>query len=392
MIYKILKYNLLFIPIFLSISCKDTNEYRVNDEFAPYVQKFIDEAALRGKTYDFEKTGLIIEFANLDNDVAGLCHYEDPIRIQIDKDYWNALQGTEGEELMKEDLIFHEMGHGILGRKHINDILENGDWKSIMCGGDKVDDRPWNINYRGFRRTYYLDELFNQSTIPGDSLSMQFLSDTTGFSRKIFLTFDSENKADAGWTMETNDNYSMTIDNARLKFQSNSTGSYFILVQTPVDILSDFVFDCKIQCSPNDITDNYGLIFGNTTNADIEYFMINNDQKMRMGNRLWYSFFTELSESAILPTAENKLTVMRKDNMLYYFINDVYVYCSEPEITNDGDQFGFIVPPGATVWLNDFEIKTSDSSAASVLNSKIISTGSKVEVLSMPPVNSTRNK
>ena len=116
--------------------------------------------------------------------------------------------------------------------------------------------------------------------------------------------------------------------------------------------------------------------------------MTNNDQKMRMGNRLWYSFFTELSESAILPTAENKLTVMRKDNMLYYFINDVYVYCSEPEITNDGDQFGFIVPPGATVWLNDFEIKTSDSSAASVLNSKIISTGSKVEVLSMPPVNS----
>jgi len=163
MIYKILKYNLLFIPIFLSISCKDTNEYRVNDEFTPYVQKFIDEAALRGKTYDFEKTGLIIEFANLDNDVAGLCHYEDPIRIQIDKDYWNALQGTEGEELMKEDLIFHEMGHGILGRKHINDILENGDWKSIMCGGDKVDDRPWNINYRGFRRTYYLDELFNHT-------------------------------------------------------------------------------------------------------------------------------------------------------------------------------------------------------------------------------------
>jgi len=131
--------SMLFFVLILSFfSCKDTDEYNVDSAFTDYLQRFEDEAATRGRYFDLHKTGLIIEFGNLKGGYAGLTHYENPIRIEIDQKYWNAITKYAGSDLMKEDLIFHELGHGLLGRKHLNSTLENGDWKSIMCGGDKV--------------------------------------------------------------------------------------------------------------------------------------------------------------------------------------------------------------------------------------------------------------
>ncbi|HET7732487.1 MAG TPA: hypothetical protein VFK73_01515, partial [Paludibacter sp.] len=184
---------LIFLP-----SCKDPNEYRVDPAFADYLLRFENEVGARGRTFDVTTNGLIIEFATLKNSTAGLTHYENPIRIEIDRNYWNDISKTAGADLMKEDLIFHELGHGLLKRKHLNTTLENGDWKSIMCGGTKVNNRPWNINYKGVRRAYYIDELFNESTPAPEFSSNQLLVDTLGYTPKLKLSFNSTSKNDFG--------------------------------------------------------------------------------------------------------------------------------------------------------------------------------------------------
>jgi len=364
--------NLLFFCILLGLfSCKDRDEYSINSAFTTYIQKFENEALTRGKAFNLKKSGLIVEFADLDENTAGLCHYENPIRIEIDKTYWNDISGTAGADLMKENLIFHELGHGLLGRKHSNSILENGDWKSIMCGGDKVDGRPWNINYHGMRRAYYLDELFNESTPKPVFSSNLLATDISGFTSSMYLSFNSEAKQDAGFEIEENNTYKTSIDNGRLRFQSKVDKVYLIYTPTTINIQSDFTYELTFEYPTGDASDQYGLIFGNSSDissgntGSIEYFSINNNRKMFMGNRKWYSFFTQLNKPEIVPGGKNTLKVVKIKQMLYYFINNVYGYCSEIEATESGNNFGFMVPSKGTILLDNWSISVKGSSGVS---------------------------
>ena len=362
------KYIIIFsLSTLFLFSCGDPHEYNVDPTFSEFVHRFEQEAAKRGKNYQLQSSGLIIEFSKLKNDQAGLCHYENPIRIEIDSVYWRKISTVAGAYYMKENLIFHEMGHGILKRKHINTILENGDWKSMMCGGDKVDSRPWNINYKDARRDYYVNELFDESTAMPDFLSTQLLVDTTNFAKKLILNFDTNNKQDTGWDLATNSNYSITTENKQLKFISNYTSSYAILlsVQNPtVDIKNNFSFEMEINCQPKSTSDQYGLVFANKTQGTdtTEYFKINREQKMFPGNSSWYSYYTQLTKYEINKTGKNKLKVFKINNIIYYFINNTYVYQSEMEIYGSGNNFGFLIPAGATIWIDNLQIGIKGSS------------------------------
>jgi len=351
------------IVLFLS-SCKES-DYRVNSAFADYLQRFEDEGATRGHTFDFKSSGLVIEFGNLDNDVAGLTHYENPIRIQIDKTYWDDISKTAGADMMKEDLIFHELGHGVLGRKHLNTTLENGDWKSIMCGGDKVNNRSWNINYRGERRKYYLDELFDESTVAPDFSSFDLIADTTGYTPVLQRNFSTADQAI--WKLMDTVTYKTSLDNGRLCFQSKVDQVYFVYatLSTAINIQSDFSYEMTFQYPTGNATNQYGLIFGTSGNEATEYFSIDNNQNMYMGNRSWYSFFTQLAESSINPTNINKLKVFKIGSFLYYFINNVYCYQSEIVANTNLNQFGFMVPPQSSVWIDNLQISQKTSSKVS---------------------------
>jgi hypothetical protein len=343
-------------------SCKNSKEYRVDSSFSEYLQRFETEAASRGRTFDPQNNGLIIEFANLKDNTAGLTHYETPIRIEIDKTYWNDISNSAGADLMKEDLIFHELGHGLLNRNHLNTTLENGDWKSIMCGGDKVNNRSWNINYRGMRRKYYIDELFNESTPAPVFSSNQLAVDTTGFG--LFIRYNFDTAAQAGWKLVDSTNYSISLDNGRLRFISRVSDAYlvFLKLPNPITIQTDFSYEITLNYPAGDASNQYGLVFGpvtagSTGNVDpVEYFTINNNHNMYMGNRSWYSYFTELTETSVVPAGNNKLKVFKIGQVLYYFINNVYCYTSEIVATNTLNEFGFLVPPNGTVWLDNLQI------------------------------------
>lgn len=362
--------------ILILTSCKDPKEYSVNSSFTDYLQRFEAEGAKRGHTFNPQANGLIIEFGNLKDNTAGLTHYEKPIRIEIDQAYWNDISASAGADQMKEDLLFHELGHGLLNRDHLNTTLENGDWKSMMCGGTKVNNRSWNINYRGVRRQYYVDELFNESTPAPDFSSNQLTVDTTGFNSLVSLNFNSP--AQSGWKTGDSLNYTISLDNGRLRFLSKVTKSYLVYmhIPTPVSIQSDFSYELTVNYPAGDATNQYGIIFGpvaagSTGNSDpVEFFSINNNQNMYMGNRSWYSYFTELTKTSIIPSGNNKLKVFKIGQMMYYFINNVYCYCSEIVANSNLNEFGFMVPSLGTVWIDNFQISDKGVTRVAPLSTK----------------------
>ena len=58
--------------------------------------------------------------------------------------------------------------------------------------------------------------------------------------------------------------------------------------------------------------------------------------------------------------------------MLYYFVNDAYLYCSEMEITGSGNQFGFMVPAKGDVLIDNFSISVRNASQLKSQNSKAV--------------------
>ncbi len=164
----------LFLGLLLVIGCNDKNEfqpvYEVPAEFDLYVASFIEEASARG--FDYQIDNLIIRYdAALTGPVCGQCNevtknnnVQKIISINSQLSCW-----TNDQEL--EALIFHELGHCFLGRSHLRDLLPNGDPKSIMypdnnslyppCLYSIDDSSPCN---KTFKRHYYLDELFDETT------------------------------------------------------------------------------------------------------------------------------------------------------------------------------------------------------------------------------------
>ncbi|MBP5455891.1 MAG: hypothetical protein J6Y37_05285 [Paludibacteraceae bacterium] len=148
----------------------EVKTYSVDPELDLYLQKFLSAAKQHGKNYDLESDGLIMEFADLPSPKIGLCHFTDPIKVQIDRTFWQETAGKADQESQRENTVFHELGHGLLRRQHVNTKLPNTEWKSLMCGGEQVDDRGWFVNFTGARKQYYLDELFEPGTSTPDFL------------------------------------------------------------------------------------------------------------------------------------------------------------------------------------------------------------------------------
>lgn len=142
--------------------------YLVAEDLQIHVDTFLDEAALRG--HEFTITNLIIEYdAELHRSICGICnslsqsnHIQKVVRINP------KCTITYVEQM--EALVFHELGHCVLGRDHNTELLPNGDPKSMMTPGNydlyapcvyQIGDEDCNFT---FKRTYYVDELFDEST------------------------------------------------------------------------------------------------------------------------------------------------------------------------------------------------------------------------------------
>lgn len=161
--------QLFLVAVFFSlISCQSnevpTEEFtektysNVDEELWEYYREFEAQAALRGIEIDLNSygTGIIEELSP--NGVAGQCTYGQHLLadVVIDQSFWTQANSY----LLREMVVFHELGHCYLKRGHEEGILNNGACASIMRSGLE----QCRDNYTSVTRSGYLDELFSTVT------------------------------------------------------------------------------------------------------------------------------------------------------------------------------------------------------------------------------------
>lgn len=122
-------------------------------EFHEYVTRFEVRAVEYGMKV--QVTDLVIRFGELENQrERGVCEIvtgQTPV-ITINKKRWNLL-----EEVDREILLFHEMGHCVLKRLHHNELSRRGAPQSMMHAY-ALDRYTYLLN-----ESYYLEELFSHT-------------------------------------------------------------------------------------------------------------------------------------------------------------------------------------------------------------------------------------
>ena len=134
-------------------------------EIREHVDVFLDEAEARGRTpYLYKASELqIVVDDSVDFQGESVCGYgaavgesERPtIYLAINRNCWDRTRWDH------EILVFHELGHALLGRGHRDDDLPNGLRASIMNGGNIF---GLYSELRAEHRDYYVDELFDVNT------------------------------------------------------------------------------------------------------------------------------------------------------------------------------------------------------------------------------------
>jgi hypothetical protein len=161
----------VLIALLLFTDACNSNEsvptvYDVPQEFQSIIDQFQLEAISRG--YDIQIDNLIIRYdAEVEAPYCATCNsksldasIQKIISINPDQCWLN--------DYAKEALIFHELGHCILGRDHDNTLLPNGDPKSMMVENNINVYAPCIYALDGdnscnfiFKRDYYISELFD---------------------------------------------------------------------------------------------------------------------------------------------------------------------------------------------------------------------------------------
>jgi hypothetical protein len=154
----ILKLLFLLVTTVVIGSCAKDEEpqYLIDAPLQEYFDRFQAEAALRNIVIDFKAMMISGDIRLIGTpNVIGQCGHteEEPNVVIVDKFYWDS-----ADDLEREFLIFHELGHCALDRGHLDDSDGQGNCISIMTSGTGL----CNINYTQANRTDLLDELFMQ--------------------------------------------------------------------------------------------------------------------------------------------------------------------------------------------------------------------------------------
>lgn len=349
----------LIIMIFCSCKSDETTMYSVDNTLQSYLNSFISDAKSHGQSIDVENDGLILKFGKLDDNVAGITYYTNPIRIIIDSAYWNDVKTYDNYENLRKDVVYHEFGHGLLKRDHLNTYLDNSEWKSIMCGGTEVDDRSWNINFRSIREDYYLDELFDTSTSQPD------------WETKIMTAIDGLNDTTINYDTSSGSFFTSYWNNGILTYDNSNKSNGVILNFSSINNSNDFYMEAKIKMTGMNSTTHFGIVFGKENNETISfyhYLLADNEQHLFIGNSACYGWYAELIKNTLKIGDYNIFGIRRKDSYLYYYLNGYCIYYDK--ITSDypGTLYGIDIPAGATLYMDYMKIYTNTTNALKCTN------------------------
>jgi len=145
-----LEYDLSSEPL-----VESTTYPNVHQALWTHFDAFEKAAEERGYSIDLSTLPLHANISGInDGNVAGTCSYGGRTNerdILIDADFWNR-----SSHLYREYIVFHELGHCVLGQDHREACFANRTWTSLMRSGVG----SCRDNYNTNTRSYYLDELF----------------------------------------------------------------------------------------------------------------------------------------------------------------------------------------------------------------------------------------
>lgn len=129
-------------------------EFVVDSPVEEYYDRFIHEAAIRGLDVEYATSQVPARIADIEEEnVIGTCSWSQnhSHNITLDQNYWRT-----ANDMQREFLVFHELGHCVLGRDHVDNSDANGNCISMMSSGTG----NCRVFYGQSNRTRLVDELF----------------------------------------------------------------------------------------------------------------------------------------------------------------------------------------------------------------------------------------
>jgi len=121
-------------------------------EFSPYVQRFAKYSQQRGRAVSAD---ISVVYGNLKGSHLGMCDegFLRSSHVEINREAWRT-----ASEATREMMLFHELGHCLLGRSHSDGVakLKSATIPSSVMATHGVS----GLIYQKFQ-DYYLNELFN---------------------------------------------------------------------------------------------------------------------------------------------------------------------------------------------------------------------------------------
>jgi hypothetical protein len=324
MMNKLVDKNIVFlIAILMAVcsSCSKDPVYNVPDNLQSYVDEFINEAAERGIELTIDDLIILFEEDLEVNGVtaAGLCQtggrkHSPTIKIDTTSLNWTLNLST------KEQLIFHELGHCVLGRPHNDKRMANGNYGSSMrTSGEQI----YGPVYSNFKRDYYLDELFLESSPEPEWAVNLFNYSNIPFASKTLAFEELFDAPGNGWSEGTSASTKRQIVDGTYKLTILNEGSYFVSNQLEIDNTKNFDLEIRLTLSSNGFM---GMLWGGLAVGPVGQLPSYNTfyvgrEVTTIGSILHGSESSYQYNNYVIPDF-NKLTIRRIGNDFIYYLNE----------------------------------------------------------------------
>lgn len=197
-------HTLLFLFVcLLSFGCKEQIKNNIDAEFQSYVDLFFIEAIERGYIEAGQEKPLDIQFAIQDElpteTTRGICSGLGGHEIRINRTYWDEMHSSE-----RELLISHEIGHCLLSRSHLEDIINDCSCSTIMYPGVSGSSCVADLHSPIWRK-YFYDELFNIDVAVATEISNNDFSNWTRLLKRTYVdSIPQDFELDEGVSYELN--------------------------------------------------------------------------------------------------------------------------------------------------------------------------------------------
>jgi len=206
--------------------------------------------------------------------------------------------------------------------------------------------------------------LFNDQEIAIDYIRVKYngskintITKNTDLKLPLLDNFSSNTSK---WFLEDADNYSVKLDNGKLKIKRKKKGGIFISKDVDIDTSKDFILETSI--SHTDMASGYyGLTFGRKNSSNEYSFLLsgNGSYKYRKFENDKYKEIIESTFSSAIKTGSNSYNVIKlvkSGDVLRFYINNQYIN-ETPFEPFFGKKLGYTVYYERTISVDYLNIK-----------------------------------